>query len=175
MIEIYTDGSCAFNPGGRGAWAFVLYENGQKKTTQSGVEETTTSNRMEIMAIYKALEWVKFYYPRSEIKIYSDSILAVNCFNEKWQRKSNRDLWDKVEKIMPQETLFSKADPNFRISFYWVKGHADCEGNNEADRIANKASNLQGVYMPKYSYISRGRKVKKWDIHRKPWLKQAKF
>ena len=57
MIKIYTDGSCIGNPG-KGGWAAIIIENGKRKII-SGSESYTTNNRMELIAVIKALNAVK--------------------------------------------------------------------------------------------------------------------
>ncbi len=72
MIEIYTDGSCVGNPG-PGGWAAIIVEDGSKKQLSGGQEETT-NNRMELMAVIKALEAM----PESSlITVHSDSQYVV--------------------------------------------------------------------------------------------------
>ena len=53
-IEVFTDGACLGNPG-PGGWGVILRYNGREKTL-SGGEAETTNNRMEILAVIKALE-----------------------------------------------------------------------------------------------------------------------
>ena len=57
VIEIYTDGACSGNPG-PGGWGALLKWNGHEKEI-SGHEDETTNNRMEMMAVIKALEALK--------------------------------------------------------------------------------------------------------------------
>ena len=57
MIKIYTDGSCIGNPG-KGGWAAIILENKKQKII-SGSESYTTNNRMELIAVIKALKLVK--------------------------------------------------------------------------------------------------------------------
>ena len=52
--KIYTDGSCAGNPGPGGWAAIILTEDGKKEL--SGGEKLTTNNRMELLAVIVGLE-----------------------------------------------------------------------------------------------------------------------
>ena len=54
VIEVYTDGACSGNPG-PGGWGALMRWNGHEKEI-SGGEPDTTNNRMEMMAVIKALE-----------------------------------------------------------------------------------------------------------------------
>ena len=53
-IDIYTDGSCKCNPG-PGGWGAILVYKGIEKELCGG-EANTTNNRMELMAVIKALQ-----------------------------------------------------------------------------------------------------------------------
>lgn len=57
---IYTDGGCECNPGGRGGYGAVIINNNTGEFTDiSGGFRSTTNNRMEVMAVIKALEKIK--------------------------------------------------------------------------------------------------------------------
>ena len=56
-IEIFADGSCLGNPG-KGGWCAILRYKGHQKIL-SGAEKNTTNNRMELLAVIKALEALK--------------------------------------------------------------------------------------------------------------------
>ena len=125
--EIYVDGSCYPNPG-PGAWAYVVYPNYHQETA---FEENTTNNRMELMAMIKALEWAVENDPQANI--YSDSKYCVNSFNkwvdrwiEKGETKANMDL---------MKSLYALKQ-DFQGKVKWVKGHNGTYGNEEADMLA---------------------------------------
>src|SRR5258708_40036786 len=56
-VEIYTDGACRGNPG-PGGWGVILRYKGKEKELCGG-EAATTNNRMELMAVIRALEALK--------------------------------------------------------------------------------------------------------------------
>lgn len=57
---IYTDGGCECNPGGIGGYGAVIINNNTGEFTDiSGGFRSTTNNRMEVMAVIKALEKIK--------------------------------------------------------------------------------------------------------------------
>jgi ribonuclease HI len=57
VIEVYADGCCLGNPG-RGGYGVVMFYDGHRKELQGGFKHTT-NNRMEILAVIKALESLK--------------------------------------------------------------------------------------------------------------------
>lgn len=124
MIEIYADG--AYNPiSGQGGWGAVIVENGQGKVF-SGVAEKTTNNRMEITA---ALEGIKITPRGSEITVYTDSQYLFGCVSKGWQRKANRDLWEKLDVAVSTR----------KVSWQWI----DQNGGNPYHKEAhNLATNL---------------------------------
>ena len=69
MIEIYTDGSSRGNPGPGGYGIVMIYKDKRKELFQG--YKLTTNNRMELLAVIRALEEVKTN--KHKIKIYSDS------------------------------------------------------------------------------------------------------
>lgn len=136
-IEIYTDGSCIGNPG-PGGWAGVFIHR-DKRTNISGFEKSTTNNRMELMA---AIESVNHVPEAISATIYTDSTYVKNGITswiKSWQSNNwksasgkpvkNQDLW-----IALVEAIKSK-----NIEWVWVKGHADCVNNNNADFVARSA------------------------------------
>lgn len=137
-VDVYTDGACSGNPG-IGGWGFVLLYGTHKKEG-SGFEKDTTNNRMELMAVIKALEQLKM---PCDVTLYSDSAYVVNAFLQNWvvswemndwknaskQAVKNVDLWQRV--------LYFTTIHN--ITWVKVKGHADNEYNNRCDKLATSA------------------------------------
>lgn len=123
MLEIYTDGSCEPNPGW-GGWAFVVAGDGY---FQSGAEpEKTTCNRMEMLAIVKALEYVP---AGGAARIYSDSQLAIKVLAGFWRGKANKDLIHAARRAGEGKT----------IKLRWVRGHVGNRWNERADELAEAA------------------------------------
>lgn len=136
VITIYTDGACSGNPG-PGGWGALLQWNGHEKELFGG-EEETTNNRMEMMAVIKALEALK---GPSQVELYTDSkyvMQGITEWLEGWKAKGwktagkkpvkNVDLWQEID------TAVSKHE----ITFHWVKGHAGDPGNERADELARR-------------------------------------
>jgi ribonuclease HI len=133
-IEIFADGACSGNPG-PGGFAAILV-GGSREKVISGGEPFTTNNRMELMAVIKALEALK----RScRIKITTDSTYVVKGMSEwiaTWMRNGwrnsqkkdvlNRDLWERL----------LKAADGHDIEWAWIKGHNGHTGNERCDELA---------------------------------------
>lgn len=138
-VTIYTDGACSGNPG-PGGWCAILEYQGREKMI-SGGEESTTNNRMELMAVIVALEALN---RPCEVEVHSDSQYVVNAFNKHWidgwkkrgwktankQPVKNRDLWERL--------LAAKS--KHKVEFIWVKGHAGHELNERCDELATTAA-----------------------------------
>jgi len=135
-LKIYTDGSSRGNPGPGGFGAILLWGDIQKEL--SGGYRLTTNNRMELLAVIKALESLK--KNQISVTIYTDSQYIVNSVEKKWLDKwiktdfkggkKNKDLW----------LHFYALSKQFKLRFIWVKGHADNKWNNRCDELATTAA-----------------------------------
>jgi ribonuclease HI len=142
MVEVYTDGACAGNPG-PGGWAWAIAPDGERHG--SGGAPHTTNQRMEMQAVLEALRALD-----GDLTIVSDSTYVVHCFRDRWWVKwqsngwknskkepvANTDLWKPLIELVQQRT------PTFR----WVKGHSGNPMNDLVDRLAVAAS--QGPFAP---------------------------
>ena len=137
-VILYTDGACSGNPGA-GGWGAILIFNGHEREL-SGGEEQTTNNRMELMAVIKGLEALK--YP-CEVEIYSDSAYTVNAFVNGWISSWEKNGWKKADKKAVLNTdLWERLLALTKVhdvTFKKVKGHADNEYNNRCDALARAA------------------------------------
>lgn len=135
-ITIYTDGSSRGNPG-PGGYGVVLLFGKHRKELSAGFKKTT-NNRMELMAVIEGLKALKTH--ELPVTVYSDSQYVVNAVSKGWLQnwvrtdfkggKKNRDLW----------MQYYNLSKRFRISFVWVKGHADNPFNNRCDELATAAA-----------------------------------
>ena len=140
QVTLTTDGACVGNPG-PGGWAFILRDGEQWKEFAGGAPHTT-NNRMELVAVIRALEALK---RESDVAIYTDSQYVKNGI-EAWIHGWKRNGWKTSDKKpVKNEDLWRELDQlatRHRISWHWVRGHADNPGNERADELAN-----QGVIM----------------------------
>ncbi len=74
-LIIYTDGASRGNPG-RGGYGAIL-KWGEKEKELSGGFQMTTNNRMELLAVIKALEALT--REQLEIQVFTDSEYVVNA------------------------------------------------------------------------------------------------
>lgn len=137
-VTIYTDGACKGNPG-RGGWGALLI-CGDVEKELSGYEPDTTNNRMEMTAVIKALEALK---TPCAIDLYTDSTYVRDGITKwifGWQKKGwktadnnpvkNVDLW---------QAMLQAIEPH-KVTWHWVKGHADNDYNNRVDVLASDAA-----------------------------------
>jgi ribonuclease HI len=142
--RIYTDGSCHTRLR-LGAWAAILFVEGTK-IILSGIEKNTTHQRMELLAVLNALDFLQKDYPNCrQAKIISDSQYVVGLpgrksgLNAKGFRSQkgtpirNADL---VKKLFHYEEKIS-------ITFEKIKAHQNSSDpsttyNAEADMLCRK-------------------------------------
>jgi len=135
-LLIYTDGASRGNPG-PGGYGIVLIWGEVKKELSAGYR-LTTNNRMELLAVIKALESLN--RPGLHITIYTDSKYIVDSVQKGWLKtwiandfkggKKNKDLWLHYNSLATQHV----------IRFQWVKGHASNVLNNRCDELATRAA-----------------------------------
>ena len=136
-IVIYTDGACSGNPG-PGGWGAILMSGAHRKEL-SGGEETSTNNRMELMAAIAALEALK---RPSHIDLHTDSQYLKNGI-QAWIHNWKRNGWKTADKKpVKNAELWQRLDEARRrhtIEWHWVKGHAGHPENERADELARMA------------------------------------
>ena len=131
-LSIYTDGACKVHSTQVGGWAFVVdggYSSG-------GWAASTTNNRMELLAVQKALQWC--VDNNKKATIHCDSQYVVNGLT-KWCQKWSRNNFQGKKEIKNKD-LWSVTYPLYLKSgcvIKWVKGHSGNEGNDAADKLAN--------------------------------------
>ncbi len=140
IINIYTDGSC-HTQHCAGAWVSIIFID-EEKIVLSGTNQNTTHNRMEILAVIKALEYVESIAIHSRITVVTDSqyvvglptraakIITQNYHTKKGITIGNADL---VERLLALLSVMS-------ISFIKIKAHqkktTDINFNIEADMLS---------------------------------------
>jgi ribonuclease HI len=136
-VVIYTDGACRGNPG-PGGWGALLTA-ADKERELYGFERDTTNNRMELMAVIRALETLK---RPTGVRIVTDSQYVMKGVTE-WMRAwkargwrtadrkpvRNVDLWQRLDTALSRHT----------VDWEWVRGHTGRQGNERADALANRA------------------------------------
>jgi ribonuclease HI len=136
-VVLYTDGACRGNPG-PGGWAALL-RYGRRERELSGAEMLTTNNRMELLAVIRALEALK---RPVKLEIFTDSQYVRRGITEwlaSWKARGwrtadrkavkNQDLWEQLESLAALH----------QIEWHWVRGHSGVPDNERVDRLANQA------------------------------------
>ena len=134
-VTIYTDGACSGNPG-VGGWGAILQYNGHEKEI-SGGDNLTTNNKMELLAVISALELLK---EPCEVDLYSDSKYVIDSITKGWAAGWRARGWKKADKSPAKnpelwERLLNLLDMH-KVTFHWVKGHADNPYNKRCDELA---------------------------------------
>jgi ribonuclease HI len=136
-VEIFTDGACRGNPG-PGGWGALL-RKGEHERELSGSEAGTTNNRMELLAVIRALEALD---RPCQVTVVTDSQYVQKGISEwlpGWKRRGwktaagkpvkNQDLWQALDAAAGRHT----------VKWEWVRGHNGHAENERADALANQA------------------------------------
>ncbi|MCF8379759.1 MAG: ribonuclease HI [Bacteroidales bacterium] len=134
VIVIYTDGGASGNPGPGGLG--VVMKAGKLRKEISEAYRLTTNNRMELLAVIRGLEAVK--WENAKIRFFTDSKYVSEAVNQGWlmkwektsfKNKKNPDLWIK----------FLELYRKHNVEIKWIKGHANNIENERCDELAVKA------------------------------------
>jgi ribonuclease HI len=139
VIELWTDGACAGNPGPGGYAALLRVRGGERIHEREivGGEKETTNNRMELMAVIVGLRALT---RACAVNVHLDSSYVMNAFAQNWvdawrarnwmtaskEPVKNRDLWEQL--------LIEVA--RHQVQWIKVKGHAGVEANERVDALA---------------------------------------
>lgn len=136
VVEIFTDGACSGNPG-PGGWGAILRFGAHEKEIWGG-EPHTTNNRMELLAVIRALDALK---RPVRARVHTDSQYVQKGISEwihGWKARGwktaakapvkNADLWQALD----------QAASRHHIDWIWVRGHAGHAENERADALARR-------------------------------------
>jgi ribonuclease HI len=147
-VEIYTDGSCNNHTHNSGGYGIVMIYDGSRERIIPGVVEAgskvrqwsggsyinTTSARMELLAIVRALEKCD---KGDEVKVYSDNQYAVYAVSKgwifKWEQQNfrSRKNCDLLKQLLKEYYRLSG-----KVTLEWVRGHDGNAYNELADHLA---------------------------------------
>ncbi|MCL2478907.1 MAG: ribonuclease HI [Treponema sp.] len=143
-MRIYTDGGCSGNPG-PGGWAYVISDPDHGNSVimeNSGAEDYTTNNRMELMAVISALEYVNGSGVNGEIEVFTDSQYVqkgITIWIKNWKKRNwktsgndpvkNLDLWQRLDDLVQ----------GLPVKWHWIKGHAGNVNNERCDDLVQQA------------------------------------
>lgn len=118
-----------------GAWAAILFI-GNEKITLSGIETNTTHNRMELMAVLNALDYLVKTGNKKPIHIYTDSqyvaliterkdkLISAGFITKKGTDVRNADLVNRLIQYIENDS----------ITFIKVKAHQKSNGDENINR-----------------------------------------
>ncbi|KRM95617.1 ribonuclease HI [Liquorilactobacillus aquaticus DSM 21051] len=127
----------------KAAWAFLIKMN-EEKIYRSGGEFGATNNRMEVMALLRALAYLLEHDLQSgSILATLDSKYVLDAIQKKWIYSwkkrgwktsngadvANKELWMELVTILPHFP---------HLAFQWTKGHQKNEGNVFVDQLLNQ-------------------------------------
>jgi len=138
-VQLFTDGACSGNPG-PGGWAFILrHPASGKEVEQSGGEQETTNNRMELTAVVRGLETLT---RPTAVELLTDSVYVGKGLTEwmpkwkangwrrregnRWAEVKNEDLWRELDELIARHQL----------KYTRVAGHSGHPENNRCDELA---------------------------------------
>lgn len=138
-IRLFTDGACSGNPG-PGGWAFILkHVPTGRIREESGAEDMTTNNQMELRAVIEGLRALK---RRSQVLVVTDSAYVEKGMSEwapkwkadGWRRRTssgykpvkNLELWRELDRLVQLHD----------VDFKRVRGHAGHPENERCDELA---------------------------------------
>lgn len=151
IVHIYTDGACRIKSNIKGGsvsptdpcgFAFYLQYGGLEKTYGQALRGFT-NNRMELLAVVRALKTIKS--DKFPIKVNTDSALIVNCINQKWYVKWRNNGWTKkggLKNADLWQQLIEQYERFDFISFNHVKGHSGILGNELVDGEINRLMDI---------------------------------
>lgn len=141
-VHLFTDGACSGNPG-PGGWAFILrHLKSEKEMEQSGFQEDTTNNQMELRAVIEGLATLK---RPCKVEIFTDSVYVGKGITE-WMSKWKSNGWRRKEgkswKPVKNVELWQQLDQQLErhaIKYTRVPGHSGHPENERCDELAVEA------------------------------------
>ena len=151
---ICSDGACSGNPG-PGGWAFEIWvkfvSNEEPICSDSGFEDSTTNNIMELKAVENAIkEILEQNLKPGNVLLHLDSQYVLNGIFEwmgnwksnGWKNASkkpvkNVEIWKKIDNLIKEAQMKGWSfKPN------WVKGHSGDAKNTRVHKMAAKCRDI---------------------------------
>ena len=115
----------------------VWVEDDRIVEERSGVDPSTTNNRMELQALIAAYELLP---EDSRLTVYSDSQLCVRTINEwaaGWERRGWRRKSGPIANLELVKQLYALAKAHPGVELAWIKAHDGSRWNEYADALAS--------------------------------------
>lgn len=143
MYKLYTDGATSKNGQANaiGGWAFILLENDKILCSRAGKVQATTNNKCELLALINGCKEVILQLdPLDCVEVYSDSAYCINCINESWYIKWQKNGWiNSSKQLVANKELWEQLIPFFddpRFKWIKVRGHMGDKWNELVDKMA---------------------------------------
>jgi ribonuclease HI len=135
-FTVMFDGSCAQNPGGMGAYGYIVYKGAEKIHEgygKIGQWDTMTNNFAEFYALYKGLEYLYSIttFPVI-IVIKGDSDLVIKIMSNKWKARRDRPYYKAYEEAAKYVRLLRNSGGH--LTFNWIPR----EMNQECDDLSKR-------------------------------------
>lgn len=134
---IFCDGACKGNPGPGGYAAKIYYMN-RDPILATGKEDSTTNNRMELMAAIAGIRALSLDI--DEVEINTDSQYLKKGITE-WIHGWKRNGWRTANnKSVKNQDLWRELDilcMKVKVEWKWVPAHSGISENEEVDKIAS--------------------------------------
>lgn len=160
-IQIYTDGACSPNPGKSGTGVAIFQKKDLKALWYGLYQANGTNNTAELNGLLVGFKFAEKYLDKAEhVEILSDSKYSIDCIT-KWAKGWQAKGWTRgkgeeiknLELIKECFALYQKLKGD-KLSITYVKGHANIEGNELADRMAVQARLKQEQSFVRYTQES---------------------
>ena len=156
VLYIYTDGSCPGNgkKGCRGGVG-VHFKDSKHDDISYGCQDNPTNQKMELLAIQKALETILPYKEQyKKIELHTDSQYSIDCLTKyiviwsknNWRTSKNETVKNKeiIQEIQRLKIQFEN------LSFIHINSHTGKQdqhslGNEQADRLAFLAASDRDI------------------------------
>ncbi|MFT4928965.1 MAG: ribonuclease HI [Phenylobacterium sp.] len=155
-INIYCDGACSPNPGKSGT-GVAIYQQKTISALWYGLHQANgTNNTAELNGLLKSFEIAEHYIKQDlSVQILSDSKYSIDCIT-KWAKGWKSKGWTRgkgeeiknLAIIQQSYELYERLKSGMTINH--VKGHANIEGNELADRMAVLARRSKEVDFVRY-------------------------
>lgn len=130
QVIITADGACLGNgrENTRAAAAAILEYSGHRRAVACYIGPST-NQRAEMIAAAFALESLK---EPCQVILRTDSQYVVETMNGTFKRKSNLELWDRLDKAAAQH----------EVRYQWIRGHNGNPEQEAADKIARSTAQV---------------------------------
>lgn len=151
--NVYTDGSARGNGRTNATGGIGVYygEGDSRNVSEPLTGERQTNQRAELTAAIRALEQAKEGAATSSkgTRIVTDSEYTINSFTkwaDKWEKTGysgvkNQDLIKEGRQLIKDiDSAYQSRGYDRGVTFEHVPGHSGVEGNEQADRLANRGA-----------------------------------